>query len=30
VSITVSLAANAIDRSKAGSHLWERVEILKG
>jgi hypothetical protein len=30
VSITACLAANAIEQPKAGGHLWEKVEILKG
>ena len=28
MSITVYLAVSAADRPKAGSHLWEKVEIL--
>jgi hypothetical protein len=27
VSLTVCLQTNAIDRPKAGSHLWEKDEI---
>jgi hypothetical protein len=30
VSITVYLAAHAVNRPKAGSHLWEKMENLKG